>query len=219
MEIICLEHIAHKFGVNEVLKDINLTVCAGDFIVPLGENGTGKSTLLHIIAGMLSPIKGAISYKGEKLDLNCEKVRDQFRKEKIGMVSQDFSLLYDMKVANNIALSLQAKKIPKSMIKKRVKEIMNEIHILDLADRYPDTLSGGQCQKVAIARALVKKPEILLADEPTASLDSYNKEDILSIFLELANKGIAVIVATHEEKIVQMASQVYMIRDGILHMK
>lgn len=217
MELIRLEQIAYRFGMNEVLKEVNLTIHSGDFIALLGENGAGKTTLLQIISGIFQPIKGTVFYQGKKLNWNSEKVRDQFRREKIGVVSQDFSLLYDKKVAGNIGLSLQAQGVSNRIIKKRVKEVLQEINISDLADRYPNTLSGGQCQKVAIARALVKKPELLLADEPTASLDSRSKEEILSIFVELANRGIAVVAATHEEKTLQMANQIYHIQNGILY--
>lgn len=217
MELIRLKQIAYKYGTNEVLKEVNLTIHSGDFIVLSGENGAGKTTLLQVISGIFQPIKGEIFYREKELNWNSEKVRDRFRKEKIGVVSQDFSLLYDKKVAGNIALSLQAQGVPSRIIKKRVQEVLQEMNISDLADNYPNTLSGGQCQKVAIARALVKKPEILLADEPTASLDSYSKEEILSIFLELSNKGIAVVIATHEEKILKMASQVYRIQNGFLY--
>lgn len=216
MEIISLEHIEYAYGKNKILKDINLKINSGDYITITGKNGVGKSTLLNIIACMLKPSCGKIFYKNEPFDFNLLKNRENFRREKVGIISQDFSLLYDMNVEENISLSLKPLNIPQKIIRDEVKNIMQELNILHLSPKYPSNLSGGECQKVAIARALVKRPEIILADEPTASLDFDSEGEILEILQKLASKGIALVVVTHEEKIIKNSQKVYRMYDGIL---
>lgn len=214
MEICSLKNISFRYQKNMVLENVSLKLHLGNFIAIAGENGAGKSTLLNIISGMLSPTSGTVFYKS--MPLTTRKSKEWMRREKLGIIPQDYSLLYDMRVAENIGLPLKAQKISNKVVKETVKNLMSEMGILHIAQKYPDSLSGGESQKVAIARALIKSPELLLADEPTASLDIESKKEILSIFKRMICNEMCILVVTHEKEILDMADKVYYIQDGNL---
>ncbi|MBO8158238.1 ABC transporter ATP-binding protein [Thermosyntropha sp.] len=160
MALICLKNIANSY----CLKNINLTIQDGELMVLLGSTGAGKSTLLNVIAG-LTPYEGEVYFNGRNMNLIPPEKRG------IGYLFQDIALFPHLCAYDNIAFSLRAAKCPKDEVKRRVEEIMQLMHISHLKDRYPKELSGGEKQRVGLARALVRKPEILLLDEPLSSLD------------------------------------------------
>ena len=216
MEIIRIEGIRHAYEKKEILKGITLSIDNSDLIAITGENGSGKTTLLNIIALLIKPNSGQIYYGDKLLDLSKNKERDEYRRERIGIVSQDFSLIYDLNVFDNIALSLQAQRLSAKVIKQRVNQTITELGLENLSKKYPGALSGGECQKVAIARALVKGPELILADELTASLDTENKTEIIKLLLKLSKKDIAIVIVTHDKEVLSFMSKVYLIQEGKL---
>lgn len=216
MEILRIENIEKSYGNRTILNKVTLCIHTNEVMIVSGENGAGKSTLLNIISMLMKPDNGMIYFKGKCLDWSKDKVRDTYRRDHIGIITQDFSLLYDKSVFDNIALSLHAQKYKEKIIKDSVQRVVTELGITHLADKFPDELSGGECQKVAIARALVKKPDIILADEPTASLDQQNRDGIMKIMRELAQQGIAVVMVTHDINISQYADKFYTLRDNLL---
>lgn len=190
-----LENINYKVDNQIILKDINLEVKKGDFISLLGESGSGKSTILKIIAGIIEDYKGNV-FINEK---NVNKVKTKNRKACI--VFQDYLLFPHLNVYENIAFGLRAKKEDKGYIKKRVKELIELTKLEDCEYKYENQLSGGQRQRVAIARALAINPDILLLDEPFSSLDDSLKEDMRNFFLDIRKRiDITTILVTHDKK-------------------
>lgn len=190
----------YKSGGQEVyaLNGVSLTAKRGEFLAVIGKSGCGKSTLLHIISGLASPTSGSVLYEGEDITARTREGILRFRAEHVGIILQNFSLLNDRTVYANVELPLKIRRVEKAGRERMVREYLGRMDMLDYIDRYPNQLSGGQRQRVAIARALICDADILLADEPTGSLDSENAMQIINILRGIADSGRTVVMVTHD---------------------
>ena len=199
-----------------ILKNLNLSIKTGQSIAITGRSGCGKTTLLNIIGGLLDFDYGDLFINNVNINsLSLNQIAD-YRKNYFGFITQNFNLLDDRNVFENVALPVYYSSIKKSDIQKRVNTILTTLDISHLAQKNIKNLSGGEKQRVAIARALVKKSKIILADEPTGSLDEKTELDILNIFSKLKNSGITLIIVTHNEKVANNCDLVYELKNKSL---
>lgn len=197
-----------------LLKDINLTVEEGEFISVMGPSGSGKSTLLNVI-GMLDTFdEGEYSFLHEPVHQLKEKHRANLYKEYIGFVFQAYHLIDELTVYENIETPLLYKKVSSSERKALVADILDRFNIVGKKDLFPAQLSGGQQQLVGIARALISKPKLILADEPTGNLNSKQGEEIMELFKQLNQEGVTIIQVTHSEKNATYGSRTINLLDG-----
>lgn len=200
------------------LRGVDLLIEKGDFLSIVGPSGSGKSTLLNIIGCIDTPTEGSVLYDGTDLSELNDKEKTRYRKENISFIFQSFNLIPVLTARENVELPLIIeKKFNKDEIHDKVTEIIEIVGLGDMADRLPRELSGGQEQRVAIARALVKNPLVVLADEPTANLDSEMSEDIISIMQKM-NEEIhtTFIFSTHDPLVQKHAERVIVLRDGLI---
>lgn len=198
-----------------LLKDIDLTVNAGEFISVMGPSGSGKSTLLNIIGMLDDPSEGYHYFMGEAVHLLKEKQRSQLYKKYIGFVFQAYHLIDELTVYENIETPLIYQDVKSSERKAIVSDILDRFQIVGKKDLFPTQLSGGQQQLVGIARALVSKPSLLLADEPTGNLNSRQGEEIMELFKKLnEEEGVTIIQVTHSEKNAEYGSRIINLLDG-----
>ncbi len=196
------------------LQDIELTVSDGEFVAITGESGSGKSTLLHIIGLLDFPTLGEYILNGDRMGDLGDSALAKLRANEIGFVKQDFALIENYSVLDNVMMPLYPVKA-KNKRSKALKSLQR-LGIEKLKDKQVSQLSGGEKQRVAIARAMVTNPKIILADEPTGSLDSKTGNEIFNIFEEFNNCGITVIIVTHDNKLAQRCERIITIRDGKL---
>lgn len=197
-----------------LLKDINLDIAEGEFISVMGPSGSGKSTLLNVI-GMLDNFdEGEYYFLNESIHDLKEKHRANLYKEYIGFVFQAYHLIDELTVYENIETPLLYKNIKSSERKALVADMLDRFNIVGKKDLFPSQLSGGQQQLVGIARALISKPKLILADEPTGNLNSKQSQDIMELFKELNNEGVTIIQATHSEQNASYGSRIINLLDG-----
>jgi ABC-type lipoprotein export system ATPase subunit len=197
-----------------LLKDINLKVEEGDFISIMGPSGSGKSTLLNVI-GMLDNFQeGEYNFLNESVHIMKEKNRSKLYKEYIGFVFQAYHLIDELTVYENIETPLLYKNVKSSERKALVADMLDRFNIVGKKDLFPSQLSGGQQQLVGIARALIAKPKLILADEPTGNLNSKQSEEIMQLFKELNAEGVTIIQATHSETNAAYGSRIIHLLDG-----
>ncbi|WP_046757021.1 ABC transporter ATP-binding protein [Kordia jejudonensis] len=196
------------------IHKLNLTVKQGEFVSIMGTSGCGKSTLLNIIGLLDAPNSGSYSFDGIEVANYTEKQRASLRKANIGFVFQNFNLIDELSVYENIELPLIYNNVKSSERKQRVTEIMERIGIAHRAKHFPLQLSGGQQQRVAVARALVTNPKLILADEPTGNLDSKNGNEVMELLTELHASGSTIIMVTHSSYDAQFSSRIVMMKDG-----
>lgn len=183
------------------LADINLKIDAGEFVYIVGESGAGKSTFAKLVLRELAVTSGTIRVDG--IDLaKIRKRRIPYYRRKIGFVFQNFRLLADRSAFENVAFACECIGLPRKQVVRRTKEALEFVELLDRKDHYPHELSGGEQQRVAIARAIVNKPQIVIADEPTGNLDPKHGEEIFRLFEAINGIGTTVIMATHDEILV-----------------
>ena len=219
--MITLKNLVKKYNPgmeNEVvaLGGINLAIKDGEMIAVMGPSGSGKSTLLNMVGLIDEPTDGEYLLDGENVGHLPDKKRAAIRNKQIGFVLQDFGLLMDRSAEENIIVPLLFSKEPISKSKKRVRPIMEQLGIENLAKRRITELSGGQAQRVAIARAMVNNPKVILADEPTGALDSKTAEDVVDVFRTLNNSGTTIIVVTHNKAVADKCDTLYTIKDGLI---
>ena len=200
----------------EALRDINLEVNQGEFISIMGESGAGKTTLLNIIASLDRPTSGNIYINGEDLTKLKDNELASFRRKKLGFVFQDFNLLDQFSNKDNIYLPLVLSDEKEDLMIKRLDDLKERLGIEKILDKYPYQISGGQKQRIAIARALITKPELLLADEPTGALDSSSSNMILDLFTRVNDLGQTVLMVTHSLNAASFAKRVLFIKDGVV---
>ncbi len=201
-----------------VLRDIDLNIKKGEFISIIGPSGSGKSTLLNMIGGLDSATHGSIHIDGVDIHKLNDKAVSKFRNNKIGFVFQDFHLLENLTVEENIALPLRIQTKRNSLSRAQKKAVTQMLKVLDLHERAhhrPYEISGGQKQRTAIGRALITNPEIILADEPTGNLDTQTGHQIISLLKAInKQKGITLIIITHDHHIAALADRIVQIQDG-----
>jgi ABC-type lipoprotein export system ATPase subunit len=199
-----------------ILRDVNLQVKEGEFISIMGPSGSGKSTLLNVI-GMLDEFnEGEYNFLHESVHKLKERQRTSLYKQYIGFVFQAYHLIDELTVYENIETPLIYQDVKSSERKAMVADILDRFNIVGKKDLFPTQLSGGQQQLVGIARALIAKPKLLLADEPTGNLNSKQGEEIMSLFKELNNEGVAIIQVTHSEKNASYGSRIVNLLDGMI---
>lgn len=215
--MIVLESVSKTYN-NGVaaLNDVNLHINKGEFVFIVGSSGSGKTSLFKLLTKELEPTSGRIFLNGQ----NIAKIRRSqipFMRRGIGIVFQDFRLLQDRNVYENIAFAQRAVGKPSGAIRKNVKEVLSLVGLSDKAKAYPRELSGGEQQRVAMARALVNEPPVLLADEPTGNLDPENAWEIMQLLDAINQRGTTVVVVTHNKEIVErMQKRVITLEDGVM---
>ncbi|MES2647155.1 MAG: ABC transporter ATP-binding protein [Bacteroidota bacterium] len=197
-----------------LLKDINLTVNQGEFVSIMGPSGSGKSTLLHIIGMLDDANEGDYIFMNENVTTLKEKQRSNLYKRHIGFVFQAYHLIDELTVYENIETPLIYQDVKSSERKGMVADILDRFNIVGKKDLFPAQLSGGQQQLVGIARALISKPQLLLADEPTGNLNSKQGEEIMELFSQLNIEGVTIIQVTHSEKNAGYGSRIIHLLDG-----
>ena len=200
--------------IQSVLNGVNLTIADGEMIAIMGKSGAGKSTLLHIIGLLDVCDRGNYKLDGEDISDFTNKQRAKIRNEKIGFVLQDFGLVEDETVMENVSLPLTLSRTSMKKIREVALEKMKKVGVEHLSNKKVSVLSGGEKQRVAIARALVCDPEYIMADEPTGALDSVNAEKVMSILSSLNKEGKTVIIVTHDETVAKKCGRIITIKDG-----
>ena len=218
MEIIRLKDISKTYGKNdaktEALQNISFSINEGELVAIVGASGSGKSTILNILGCIDRATKGDYYFRGKKISLYSDKELAKIRNEEIGFVLQYFGLVPTYTVYENIELPLVYAKSKNK--KEKVNAMLKKLEILDKKEKLPSELSGGQNQRVAIGRALVNNPSIILADEPTGALDKNTSRQVINLLKELNKEGKTVIIITHDEKISKECNRVINLEDGMV---
>ena len=205
-----------RFGGNrvEALKNVNFMVEEGEYVAIMGESGSGKTTLLNILAALDSPTSGEVTLRGKSLSSIKDSQLAQFRRENLGFVFQDFNLLDNFTLRDNIYLPLVLAGRPVSEMEARITPLAKKLGISLLLNKYPYEVSGGQKQRTAVARALITEPSIILADEPSGALDSKSTDELLNLFERINADGQTILMVTHSVKAASHAKRVLFIKDG-----
>lgn len=219
LQVECLKKIyTTRFGGNQVqaLSDVSFSVETGEYVAIMGESGSGKTTLLNILAALDQPTSGKVFLDGKDLTMVKEREIAAFRRDNLGFVFQDFNSLDTFSLKDNIFLPLVlAGKSPKEM-ELRLNPIAEQLGITHLLEKYPYEVSGGQKQRAAVARALISKPKLILADEPTGALDSKSTDGLLDVFSAIHATGQTILMVTHSTKAASRADRILFIKDGVL---
>ena len=212
------ENLTRIFRTEEIetiaLNGVNINVKDGEFVAIMGPSGCGKSTLLNILGLLDTPTEGKYWLGDEEVGHLKERERTAYRKGRIGFVFQNFNLIDELTVEENIDLQLKYLGIGKAERKERVLDILRKVKLSHRAKHYPHQLSGGQQQRIAIARAVVVKPSIILADEPTGNLDSKNGMEVMQLLSELNEEGTTIVMVTHSKHDATYASRIINLFDG-----
>jgi len=198
------------------LRGVSMRVEAGEFLAVMGPSGSGKSTFMNLLGCLDTPSEGQYVLKGNQVSSLSADERARIRNKQIGFVFQSFNLLPRTSALDNVALPLRYNGMPMNKRRSRAAEMLDMVGLADRMDHHPAQLSGGQQQRVAIARALVCNPSIILADEPTGALDTRTGIEVMAIFQELNNKGMTVVIVTHEQEIAAFTRRHLLFRDGLL---
>lgn len=210
------KNINVKFGKRQILKDLNLKVKKGEYISIIGKSGAGKSTLLNVISTLEKEYSGNVFYENKDIrDYNDLEISN-LRNKKIGFIFQNFNLLEDFTVIENIMLPARLTKIDEIELKEKALGLINKFELDLTKNQYPNELSGGEKQRVAIARALINKPEIIFADEPTGNLDSKMSIEISNILSKLNQEGQTIVMVTHNEELAKSSNKIFELKDGML---
>ena len=217
--VITINKMVKRFPVGgdffTALKDIDLTLNKGEFTGLIGPSGSGKTTLLNIIGGLDSPTEGQVSVLGQALNDTSHSERARLRRKHMGFIFQSYNLLPVYTVFENVELPLILNKIDKDERRSMVEQAVESVGLTDKMDSRPNMLSGGECQRTAIARAIVHQPALVLADEPTANLDAENSHHIMKILVRLNQElSTSFIFATHDEKIMAYLRRIIHLDDG-----
>lgn len=196
------------------LSDVDLTVKSGELVAVMGPSGSGKSTLLTIAGSLEQPSSGQVLVDGVDLAAVSRSDRAKMRRRSIGYVFQDFNLIPALTALENVTLPLELDGVHAKTAKASGRTALQELAVAEFADRYPEELSGGQRQRVAIARAIVGERGLLLADEPTGALDSFNGEGVMRLLRSATDRGVAGVIVTHEAQLAAWADRIVFLRDG-----
>lgn len=199
----------------KALDQVSITIIQGEFSAIVGPSGSGKSTLLHLIGGLDTPDRGSVLLAGTQISDMTSTQLCQYRRDHIGFIFQAYNLIPVLTAAENIEYIMLLQGVPRQDRRKRTKEILDQVGLSGKENRRPNQLSGGQQQRVAVARAMVSQPNIILADEPTANLDSQTGIELLEMMKELNQKqGMTFLFSTHDPKIMERASRLIYLEDG-----
>ena len=218
-EILRLEHIQKFYGnqgnLTKAIRDISFSVNSGEFVGIMGASGSGKTTLLNCISTIDTVSAGHIYLDGADVTEIREKELARFRRENLGFVFQDFNLLDTLTISENIALALTINKVPELQIAGKVQEMAQSLNIIDILDKYPYQVSGGQKQRCACARAIINNPKLILADEPTGALDSHSSQMLLGTMQSINEQlGATILMVTHDAFSASYAGRILFLRDG-----
>ena len=197
-----------------VINNIDLSLYKSDFTVIMGSSGSGKSTLLYLLSGLEVPTSGEIWIEKKPVHSMEEKLMTLLRREYIGFVFQDFNLVPNLTFLENILIPAYLVKNDRKALKDRAKNLMDKMDILDLADRLPSEVSGGQQQRCSMARAIINNPKVVMADEPTGNLNSSSSQSVLNILTELYENGQSIVMVTHDIKSACRANRIIFLKDG-----
>ncbi|MGV9328413.1 ABC transporter ATP-binding protein [Streptosporangium sandarakinum] len=207
--------VERSYGRTPALREASLSVAAGEVLAIMGPSGSGKSTLLHCLAGIFTPDAGEVWFDGRRLDTLSDARRSELRRTAFGFVFQFGQLVPELTAADNVALPLLLGRTGRRQAYRRALDWLRRLELEDLAGRRTGELSGGQAQRVAVARALVTRPKVIFADEPTGALDSLTGEKVIELLVGLARQeGTTVIVVTHDARVAACADREVMVRDG-----
>ena len=220
-EILELDHIQKFYGnqgnITKAINDISFSVRKGEFVGIMGASGSGKTTLLNCISTIDTVSAGHIYLDGTDVTEIKEKALARFRRENLGFIFQDFNLLDTLTISENIALALTINHTPVEQIEKKVKEMAGSLNITDILNKYPYQVSGGQKQRCACARAIINKPKLILADEPTGALDSHSSQMLLSTMQSINEQlGATILMVTHDAFSASYANRILFLRDGVI---
>lgn len=196
-------------------RNINLKISEGDFMALVGPSGSGKTTILNLIAGLILPSKGSLKHGSDDITSMSLEERTRHRLDYMGFIFQDYQLLPILTAGENIEFPLQLKGYEKSYIKDRVAWALKQVGLETMADRFPRQLSGGQQQRVSIARAIAGRPQLILADEPTANLDSKTAQEIIELFKKLNQEfKLTFLFSTHDQRLIDQVKTILYVKDG-----
>lgn len=198
------------------LKGVNLSIKQGEFVAIVGRSGSGKTTLLNIIGGMDFMTAGSYLFENLQVEKMSNRELENFRRKNISFIFQNFELMDNYSVFENVEMPLIARNVSKKERAQLVSDILIKLDINDLRDKYPNQISGGQCQRVAIARALVTNSKIILADEPTGSLDEENSQLLMELLKKINSFGKTIILITHDKKIADQCDRTVVLYDGVV---
>jgi ABC transporter. len=207
-----------RFGGNRVqaLSDVNFSVQEGEFVAIMGESGSGKTTLLNILAALDKPTAGEVLLDGQNISSIREREISSFRRKNLGFVFQDFHLLDTFSIRDNILLPLVLSRKSYREMETFLNPLAEKLRISNILDKFPYEVSGGQKQRAAIARALITRPKLILADEPTGALDSRTADELLNLFTDINEDGQTILMVTHSTKAACHAKRVLFIKDGVI---
>lgn len=206
----------------EAVRGVSLSIRAGEFVSIMGPSGSGKSTLMHLLGALDTPTSGRALFEGTDLATLSDSERSKLRRDRIGFIFQFFNLLPNLRAAENVALPLFLAGVGRKNALRRATECLERVGLSQRADHLPDELSGGEMQRVAVARALAPRPRAILCDEPTGNLDSANAKSILDLLRSLPDMGkeggagTSVIMVTHDPGAGAMADRIIRVRDGVI---
>lgn len=222
MKILDVKNLKKVYGSKnslqtEALKNVNFSVDEGEFVSIMGESGSGKTTLLNIISTLDKATNGTVFLKDREISSLKDSEVSSFRRNNLGFVFQDFNLLDNFNNRDNIFLPLVLSGENYNTMKSKLKEISSVLGINELLDKYPYEISGGQKQRIAVARAIITKPDLILADEPTGALDSNSSDILLKLFKTVNESGQTILMVTHSLKAASFSKRVLFIKDGIVY--
>jgi putative ABC transport system ATP-binding protein len=213
--ILSARDVTRTFGSTEALRGVDLDIAAGEVLAIMGPSGSGKSTLLHCLAGILRPDRGEVRFDGSRIDTLSERARTELRREQFGFVFQFGQLVPELSAIENIALPLLLAGIRRRDALVTARTWLDQLRLSELETRRPGELSGGEAQRIALARAMVASPGVVFADEPTGSLDSLSGELVMNLLVGLAgDEGAAIVIVTHDPRTAAYARRDVVVRDG-----
>ena len=214
-DMIVLENIEKSYNGEKVLKNISLEIKRGEFVSIMGKSGSGKSTLLGIMGGFIKEDGGKVYLKDRDVSSFTDDEKSVIRCTEMGFVFQNFRLIPTLNVNDNLLLPAILGKNAGKDTREYVKKLVNELGLSECLDKYPDEISGGQCQRAAIIRALSYKPEVVILDEPTGALDTHMEEVVMELLCRLCREeGLTVIQVTHSEKVASYGTRIIKLKDG-----
>jgi len=214
-ELLKAELVVKSFGPTKALDGASMSVRAGEVVAVMGPSGSGKSTMLHCLAGIIKPDGGTVTYNGTDLGTMPDTPRSALRRTEFGFVFQFGQLVPELSCVENVALPLRLGGVRRKEAERRATEWLARLEVDDVAGKRPGEVSGGQGQRVAVARALVTGPKVIFADEPTGALDSLNGEHVMRLLTDTTREsGAAVILVTHEPRVAAYSDREVIVRDG-----